>query len=129
MWDLEKCTNMFLGLVAKAFTPRKGQSLHVIKHIQLLLKRSKYETKTLVSALQEAFNQDSVLFRPQAHEPFHRLKVAVTATSSSGSKSYVLSNYNTKNSGSELGDRQNTGLSYVRYRPDLPGDEIKVWEA
>jgi hypothetical protein len=120
---------MFLALVTKAFTPRKGQSLHVIKHVQLLLKKSKYETRALVAALQEVFKPDSILFRPQANERVSRLKVAVTATSSSGSKSYVLSNYNTKNSGSGPGDRENTSLSYVRYRPNSPGDEIKVWEA
>lgn len=124
MWDLDECTDKFRSLVAKAFTPRKGQSIHVIKHVQLLMKKSKYETRALMSALQEAFKQDIVLFRPQANENLNRLKVAVTATSSSGSKPYVLSNYNTKNSGG-----QDSSLFYVRYRPDSPGDEIKVWEA
>jgi len=129
MWDLDECTETFRTLVKKAFTPRKGQSLHIIKHVQLLMKKSKYETRALVSALQEAFKQDIVLFRPQATERHTRLKVAVTATSSSGSKPYVLSNYNTKNSGSGPGDRLDSSLSYVRYRPNSPGDEIKVWEA
>jgi hypothetical protein len=123
--SLEDCDQLFTQLSRQAFTLRKGQNLHFFRHVQLLVKKSKYESRPLNQALKSTFTSDSVLFgRPAAQD---RLKVAVTATSGSGSQAYVMSNYNTKNRRSSKDERK--GASYIRYRPDNPSNEIKIWEA
>lgn len=125
MLPLDDCERIFSHLSRQAFTLRKGQKLHFYRHVQLLVKKSKYESRPLNAALRSTFTSDSALFRCRTSQD--RLKVAVTATSSSGSQAYVMSNYNTKNTRNSKDDRK--GASYTRYRPDQPYNEIKVWEA
>ena len=86
----------------------------------MFVKYSKYETRPLEKALQSAFESDLPLFRSSTFDDTERLKVAVTATSASGSKAYVLSNYNAPHS---------TGMEYSRLRPNASVDEFYVWEA
>ena len=129
-WNIGDCIVMFENLVRQAFTLRKGQSLQGYRHLQMFVKKSRYETKPLTSALHTAFTSRACLFGQALPDGQPRpLKVAVTATSSSGSKSYVLSNYNTKNSSALRGGRSGPSLPYMRYRPSQPEREMKVWEA
>jgi hypothetical protein len=131
-WTAEVCSQRFRELVGNAFTLRKGQKTSIIKHLQLLVKKSKYETKSIQKSLQSAFTKDTVLFGSRQRGSTWIPRVAVTATSSSGSKAYVLSNYNTRNlnASSETADsKTDSSVPYSRYRPNHPYDEIKVWEA
>jgi hypothetical protein len=81
-------------------------------------------------ALKEAFSGDTRLF-PQCagnesipsdgdSHAIYRNKVAVTATTPSGDKEVLFSNYNR---------RHHKGLKYTFDRPKEPNDEILVWEA
>ena len=97
------------------------------RYLQLLIKRSRYKTEPLVKALKEIFTEKSILFGEVARP--NKMKVAVTATSNSGSQTYVLSNYNTKNTRIRKDGQYLDTVRYNRYRPDAPEDEIKTWEA
>lgn len=57
---------------------------------------SRYQTSTLEKALTKAFTDELYLFGGQrpVESKWSRVKVAVTATSLAGNKTYVLSNYN-----------------------------------
>lgn len=90
---MDLCIQMFETLVLRAFTLRKGQALHGLRHLQMMVKKSCYETQPLEKALQEAFGDDD-LIASSSTASSDRLKVAVTATSHAGTKSYILSNYN-----------------------------------
>jgi hypothetical protein len=119
MWSVDHCTEQFRKLVYPAFSKRKGQDVHVVRRVQLFVKHSKYETTPLEAALKQAFGH-KMLFPYQASN--ESLRTAVIAVSSSGSKAWVLSNYNT-HAGRDRGPR------YQRYRPGRPQDEIATWEA
>ncbi|KAI8948038.1 hypothetical protein F4801DRAFT_474669 [Xylaria longipes] len=128
LWSIEECIERFRTLVGKAFTPRKGQDMHVIRHLQLLIKRSKYETRPIEDALRSAFG-DGNLFGNRQKNGSQRLKVAVAAVSEAGTRSLVLSNYNANDdSGSPIfGEKSKS--NYERYRPTRREDELRVWEA
>ncbi|KAI0474210.1 hypothetical protein F4859DRAFT_521928 [Xylaria cf. heliscus] len=123
-WTVDECIEQFEDLCNQAFTRRTGGGLPLINHFIDHHHHSKYQTRTLESALKEAFTDDMQLFggeRPP--ESAHwQLKVAVTATSLAGNKTYVLSNYN------RHGGRQSPN-SYHFQRPQLLSTELKVWEA
>ncbi|ETI24750.1 hypothetical protein G647_04120 [Cladophialophora carrionii CBS 160.54] len=119
MWSVDHCTQQFQKLVQPAFSKRKGQDVHVIREVQLFVKHSKYETTPLETQLKQAFG-DRTLF--PKHRSEDRLKTAVIAVSSSGSRAWVLSNYNTH-------PGRGRGPPYQRYRPSRPRDEILTWEA
>jgi hypothetical protein len=91
-----------------------------LRTAELLLRRSSYSTKPLEDALVEAFG-NSELFGAQDKDSGNKLKVGVTAVSSTGSKAYLLSNYNTIH--------RATQPSYIRFRPQALSQEVKVWEA
>ncbi|KAJ8132294.1 hypothetical protein O1611_g1330 [Lasiodiplodia mahajangana] len=128
LWSIEECIRRFKAVVAKAFTPRKGQDLHGIRHLELIIKRSKYETKPIEDELRSAFGE-SILFGNRQKNGCQRLKVAVAAVSEAGTKPLVISNYNTSD---EFGSATFGGKSkpnYGRYRPTRREDELSVWEA
>ena len=124
-WSLEECDERFSELVLQAFSPQQGQGIPWISQVQSVLK-SKYRTRPLELALQDAFSPDENLFgRRRCDDTDHpkRLKVAVTSVSNGGDTAFVISNYNTRN------ESRGSGPRYRRYRPDRAEDEIKVWEA
>ena len=129
MWPIEKCSELFRALVKQAFTLRSGQNIKGFRLVQIFVKKSRYETKPLQNALQHTFGSEEVLFDRIGKEHSRRLKVAVTTTSASGSKAYLLSNYNTKNTPSMQNRESNTTPSYQRLRTTRRGNEMLVWEA
>ncbi|GAW26646.1 putative lysophospholipase-like protein [Rosellinia necatrix] len=121
-WTVDKCIEYFESLCHEAFTRRLGSSLPVIGSFVDNYHHSKYQTSTLENALQEAFTDNISLFGgPQP--ALSNVKVAVTATSLAGNKTYILSNYNHQHRNIE---RPNY---YHFQRPELPSAELKVWEA
>jgi hypothetical protein len=120
MWPVDKCIQAFKSLVEPAFTLRRGQTLHVVRRIQLFVKHSKYETKPLEAALKTVFGGNKPLFgwhNPNAEQP---LNTAVMATTSAGSRARLLANYNT---------RAGPKPKYRRLRPYNSAEEIYSWEA
>ncbi|KAI0490190.1 hypothetical protein F4859DRAFT_183291 [Xylaria cf. heliscus] len=129
LWSIEECIERFRALSGKAFTPRKGQDLHGFRHLQLFVKRSKYETKPMDDALQSAFG-GGILFSNRSKNGNQRLKVAVASVSEAGTKPFILSNYNTLDDSTAFNTSEKSKLlKYQRYRPTQPDDELKVWEA
>lgn len=78
-------------------------------------------------ALKDVFKDDAVLFGHHTRES--KLKVAVTATSCSGGRTILLSNYNAKDVPSPMAGRKDAAVPYLRFRPNSPRDEIRTWEA
>ncbi|KAI2627754.1 hypothetical protein GGR54DRAFT_430692 [Hypoxylon sp. NC1633] len=123
-WTVEECIGHFEALCHEAFTRRTGGTLPIIGSFIDNYHHSKYQTSTLENAFQSAFTDDIYLFggRRPAGLNGPTVKVAVTATSLGGNKTYVLSNYN----GSREGHVPN---HYHFQRPELLSTELKVWEA
>jgi hypothetical protein len=90
-WSVDECISYFQKLCMQAFTPRAGINIPGMSPIIESIHHSKYETRPLQEALQEAFTNNTYLFGG-AGNLNSRTKVAVTATTS-GSTS-VLANYN-----------------------------------
>lgn len=118
-WSVDRCIEQFKLLVPTAFSKRKGQEMKGIRRIQLLVKHSKYETTPLEAALVNSFGRAKLF---DGEDSTARLRTAVTAVSSSGSRAWLLSNYNSL---------QGSGFKpdYHRYRPQSPEDEVLTWEA
>lgn len=80
----------------KAFTRRTGSNLPLISFLVENYHHSKYETTSLETALMSAFSDDMYLFggKRKTGSVASSIKVAVTATSLAGKKTFVLANYN-----------------------------------
>ncbi|KAF2969406.1 hypothetical protein GQX73_g4164 [Xylaria multiplex] len=128
LWSIEECIERFRNVISKAFTPRKGQDLRGIRHLQLFIKRSKYETKPIEGALRASFGEGN-LFGNRWKNGSQRLKVAVAAVSEAGTRPIVLSNYNTSDDHVSPNPSEKSKLNYERHRPTQREDELKVWEA
>ncbi|KAI0433875.1 acyl transferase/acyl hydrolase/lysophospholipase [Xylaria sp. FL1042] len=127
LWSVEECIDHFKALVGNIFTPRKGQ-VHGFRHLQLLIQRSKYETKPIENPLQDALGDES-LFGNRLKNGSHRLKVAVTTVTDAGTQALVLSNYNATDSSTSDTSSEKSKPKYRRYRPTRPEDELTAWEA
>jgi hypothetical protein len=103
-WSVDECISYFRKLCVQAFTRRSGTNIPGMSPIIESIHRSKYETRPLQEALQEAFTEDMYLFGGSGHSN-SRTKVAVTATTS-GSTS-VLANCNRYCSGKRKLQRSN----------------------
>ncbi|KAI0182429.1 hypothetical protein EV127DRAFT_415106 [Xylaria flabelliformis] len=57
------------------------------------------------------------------------LKVAVTTTTTAGTKPYLLSNYNVLRSLPRISAKSTLLIAYARYCPSSPQEEFHVWEA
>ena len=117
---MTECKEKFDDLVLKAFTKRAGNDFPGIKHWNLFRHQSQYRSTPLEMALKTAFGIDEQLFGgTQQHTRFGN-KVAVTATTPTGDRAIIMSNYN----------RCNTDLNnYLFDRQDIPDDELFIWEA
>ncbi|ORX91403.1 acyl transferase/acyl hydrolase/lysophospholipase, partial [Clohesyomyces aquaticus] len=116
-WSVDTCIHNFQELCHKAFTRRTGSNLPFVGWIVDNYNDSKYETKPLHEALQEAFPPDHYLFGGRRTDQLwpSSVKVAVTATIASTS-AVVLANYNRR-------------LSYQFQRAEGVQSEFKTWEA
>ena len=90
-WTVEECIWNFESLCHKAFTKRFGGNIPGLSMFVENYHHSKYETKPLQDALQQAFGNDDYLFGGSRIQNT-RLKVAVTSTV--GGSVSVLANYN-----------------------------------
>ncbi|KAI1124855.1 hypothetical protein F5Y10DRAFT_284739 [Nemania abortiva] len=123
-WTVDQCIEQFEGLCNQAFTRRTGSTLPLVGHLVDHHHHSKYQTKTLESALKEAYTDDMQLFGGERlpESSSWQVKVAVTATALAGNKTYVLSNYN--------GHRESQKSNHYHFqRPQLYSTELKIWEA
>lgn len=100
-WSIEECIAKFKTLCNGAFTHRTGAEIRVLGRLIENFNYSKYRTNTLEAALKSAFSDDLCLFggRRSAMSS-SSIKVAVTATSLAGDRTYVLANYNHPQAGS-----------------------------
>lgn len=104
-WTVDECIEKFETLCDQAFTKRAGGRLPIYGTLVENYHHSKYRTRTLNDALMDAFPQDLHLFgggRP-SEMCASPVKVAVTATSLGGNKTYLLSNYNRSKSSCDSG--------------------------
>jgi hypothetical protein len=82
-WSVESCITKFTALANKAFTPRLGGMLG-----------TRYKTGPLEQALEESFGNE-FLFGGQHDEcKGYHTKVAVTASTETGDKAVIFTNYN-----------------------------------
>ena len=95
-WSVESCIERFKSLCGPSFSPRKFQTIPILRAIVEAHFHSKYESRPLQAALEHAFS-DNYLFGGQRIEDNDPTKVAVVATSAAGLRSVVLSNYNREN--------------------------------
>jgi len=95
-WSVEECIEQFQSLCGEAFTRRTGSSLPIVGMLVENYHHSKYQTTPLETALKTAFSQDQNLFGGArvAESCGSLVKVAVTATSLTGHKTYLFANYN-----------------------------------
>ena len=94
-WSVEQCTRHFGDLCKQAFTRRTGENMPGIGCFIDNHHPSKYQTRPLQEALMSAFSEHEHFFGGSRPHAFYGtdIKVAVTATSASGS-AVVLANYN-----------------------------------
>ena len=86
----------------------------------LLRHQSQYQSGTLETALQEAFDAETRLFGGDNRHSKYGNKVSVTATAPTGDRAIILANYNR---------RATTLNNHLFDRPVEPLDELFVWEA
>ncbi|KAK9417273.1 putative PNPLA domain-containing protein [Seiridium unicorne] len=122
-WRVSECIEQFVTLCGEVFTRRTGGTLPVIGSFIDNYHHSRYQTSTLVSALQQAFSEDLFLFGGQQPAgSVSPVKVAVTATNLAGNKTYLLANYN------QPRDAQKSN-HYHFQRPETSDAELRIWEA
>ncbi|KAI1741274.1 hypothetical protein F4680DRAFT_416257 [Xylaria scruposa] len=128
LWPINQCIKQFEDLARLAFTARRAQKYRGLRHIELLIRKSKYETKPLVEVLEKSLGTAFMFGSHEAHEA-QPLKVAVTTTTTAGTKPYLLSNYNVRRSPLRISAKSAPLIAYTRYRPSSPQEEFRVWEA
>lgn len=119
-WPVDRCITMFTSLCNHAYTPRvKG--LPILDLAATISHGSKYKTKAFHEALKDAFGEQDVLFGGRSRSKSScQTRVAVTSTTSTGSKAIVLANYRRK---------EDHLPEYDFERPHQPELEMRVWEA
>lgn len=95
--SVDECIGHFEKLCSHAFTPRAFKDIWGLNRLSAInLKYSKYKTKPFERILQEAVfsHSDQPLFggRQNHHRP--SVRVALTATSETGERAILLTNYN-----------------------------------
>lgn len=90
---MDDCITQFKALCGPAFTPRRGRRIFGLARVVEAHYHSKYETRPLQASLMDAYS-DNRLFGGVRFDNRRQSKVAVTATSSAGLQTVVLSNYN-----------------------------------
>ncbi|KAF2756983.1 hypothetical protein EJ05DRAFT_49848 [Pseudovirgaria hyperparasitica] len=123
-WTVEECIDKFEKLCEVAFTRRTGSNLPLIGFLVDNYHHSKYETKSLEQALTSAFGDSQFLFGGQQRieDRSQVCKVAVTATSLAGNRTFLLANYNRP-------IYNHMTAKYHFQRPERTSHELKIWEA
>jgi patatin-like phospholipase/acyl hydrolase len=119
-WSLDEAIEQFMELCKEAFTPREFSGVLLLDHAARINHGSKYKTKPLHKALQEALGEDLLFGGVKSDLPDCDIKVAVTSTDEAGKKAIVISNYS--RSSEEL-------PNWDFHRPGDPKRELKVWQA
>lgn len=120
-WSLDKCSYYIERILNDAYARRPGRGIPGIGRLLETYSKSKFDSSSLDNALKEAFPDAQYLFggRSLPDMPASAIKVAVTATASTGSP-IVFANYNR---------RCSDFLPYSFCRPDKLEQELKVWQA
>lgn len=118
-WSVDQCISKFVGLCDKAFSPRelyggKLEKLATLHH------GSKWKTKPLHEALQEAFGYRPMFGGNSSDSQKYATKVAVVSTSQSDGRSLVMTNYNRE---------EPSDPGYSLELSDDPKDVLRIWEA
>ena len=87
-WSVETCINKFTKLVNKAFTPRLGGMLGSFATL------TRYKSGPLEQALQEVFGNELLFGGQHDESKSYYTKVAVTASTDTGDKAVIFTNYN-----------------------------------
>lgn len=91
-WDAGQCLQRCKAFWTNAFSPRMFHRVFGLAQLVQVHNHSKYQTDPLQHALQQQFGSDYLFGGVQTQS--HPAKVALTATSSPGLRTVVLSNYN-----------------------------------
>jgi hypothetical protein len=83
-WRVETCISHFIKLANKAFTPRLPGKLF----------GRRYRTKPFEKALQETFRDECLFGGLHEEASSYYTKVAITATTDTGEKPVIFTNYN-----------------------------------
>ncbi|KAL7901968.1 acyl transferase/acyl hydrolase/lysophospholipase [Trichoderma sp. TUCIM 5745] len=108
----------FKAFCKQAFTKRAPR---IFKTFTAISGKGIYKSKTIESALQSAFDKNSLLYGRALQKSTTPIRVAVTTTLAEEDRAAILSNYNT--------ECRSEKLPYVFIRPQDPSQEFKVWEA
>ncbi|KAM0328700.1 hypothetical protein ACHAQA_005113 [Verticillium albo-atrum] len=96
-----------------------GGELPIQSFFDLIVGTRKYRTKPFEEILQTVFEDESLFGGHYIDPGNYKTRVAVTSTSATGSTPVVLANYN----------RPDESPFTEFLRPDLPQNELKIWEA
>lgn len=120
-WTLDQCTFYVERILNDAYARRTGRGIPGIGRLLETYSKSKFDSSSLDNVLKEAFPEAQYLFGGKSLPgvPASAIKVAVTATASTGSP-VVFANYNRRSS---------DFLPYSFCRPDKLPQEMKVWQA
>ncbi len=120
-WSLDQCAHYIQRILNDAYSRRPGRCIPGIGRLLETYSKSKFDSSSLDNALKEAFPEAQYLFggRSLPNMPASAIKVAVTATTSTGSP-IVFANYNR---------RCSDFLPYSFCRPDKLDQELRVWQA
>lgn len=121
--SVDDCIRTFTELCGKAFTEREFAGIIGLEQLATLHHGSKYKTQPLHAALKDTLGDDTLFGAGGSASPEYATKVAVTATSGTGSRPYVLANY----SRSEDVKEQERPYDFIRRRS--PREELQVWHA
>jgi len=127
-WSVDTCIEHFYNVSDKAFTPR----------IPGLRFGRKYRTRPFEKVLQEILGEESLLFGGDHGDfPNYFIRVAITATTDTGDKPVIFTNYNRELEPQGKLHPSNFFVyaifkhvlaSYSLVRPDEPKHEMKLWE-
>jgi hypothetical protein len=102
-WSVDQCSEMFVKLCSRAFTPRDFHGIPFFKNFAFLHHHSFYKTRPFETALQDAFGSGALFPNGRGYSS-PRTRVAVTSATGSGDKAVVIANYN-RSHGNEEGMR------------------------
>ncbi|KAL8754211.1 MAG: hypothetical protein Q9199_004499 [Rusavskia elegans] len=123
-WSTQTCIGHFERLCDTAFTPRELHKIPVLGKLEIINNDyARYKAKPFEKVLQETFTvSGQPLFGGQHNSSQSSVRTAVTATSETGDRAVLLTNYNRSHEKDVLSE-------YWFERADLPEKELTVWEA
>ncbi|OAL51396.1 FabD/lysophospholipase-like protein [Pyrenochaeta sp. DS3sAY3a] len=122
-WTIRECSDRFVSLCNQAFTPRKLQSVPMLKTIISFKHAARYRTQPLLDVLKASLGDDFMFGVDAKHSSELTAKVAVTATNSSGKRAIVIATYNRRRSTKE------EKPSHTFFRQSKAQYGMRVWEA